>query len=135
MVENVSEGGKDMRKKIVSLAMALVMVTSVVTVGSTEAKAADASWSLRYIAHAETSANVTSWSKNVVATKVTTTMYVDTVGGGTTVYAGSNSGLAKTYTARGSQSASASVGQKIYATAYYTNYGTSNNFPSGYISY
>ena len=57
----------------------ILTLLAVVSLNCMTAEAASASWSLRYIPHAETSANKTSWGKFVITTSTKTTMKVNEV--------------------------------------------------------
>lgn len=123
---------KKVLKKLGTVVVAIMLVCSIHTI---DANAATKSWSLRYVAHAQTSANVTNWSTRVITTKRTTTMSVSQVGGGATVFVYTDNGIGSLFSGAGSTSVPTVVGKTVYGSASYSNNGNSNNTPSGTFDY
>lgn len=122
---------KEMKKIIVAVLAMVFMFTFQVE----NVKADTQSWSLRYVAHAQESANVTSWSNTMVTTKATTTMTVSQVGGGARIFVYTNNGIASLFTGKGTTSVPASKYVMIYSSVTYDIKGDYNNTPSGTVSY
>lgn len=125
----------EMKKKLLTLVLALSMVTVATATNGMEAKAATASWSLRYIHHAESSANVTSWARYLNTTKTTTTAKINNVGGSARVCVISSNGINLISAGTATASIEAVKNTQIYALATYSDYGTSNSFPTGSVEY
>ena len=125
----------EIKKKLSALVLALAMVTTVTVTSGMEAKAATAPWSLRYIHHAESSANVTYWARYLNTTKTTTVMRINKVGGGAEVYACTSNGIAIMGTGTVAAVVPTKANIQIFACAKYSLYGTSNSFPSGSVEY
>lgn len=124
-----------MKKKISTLIMALAMVSAIAATTGMEAKAATASWSLRYVQHAESSANKTTWAKYVNTTTTTTTMKISKVGGGAQVYAYTSNGISMISSGTATSYVPTVKNKSIYVYAGYLSYGTSNSYPSGSVTY
>lgn len=123
---------KKVTKKLATVLMAFVMVASV---NCLVANAATVPWSLRYIAHAPTSSNVTSWSTMTYTTKSTTTMNVSQVGGGSEIMVYTSNGIGSIFGGAGSTSVSTVPGVRVYSSVSFSSYGSYNSSPSGSYSY
>lgn len=124
-----------MKKKLLTLTMALAVVATAMGTNGMEAKAATASWYLRYVQHAESSANETTWAKYFNTTTTTTTMKINKVGGGAQVYAYTSNGISMLSSGTATSYVPTVKNKQIYVYAGYSAYGTSNSYPEGSVIY
>lgn len=92
-------------------------------------------WNLRYVKGAPTSENKGSWNSTVTTTKSTTTMTVNSISGGATVFLFTSNGISTLADTKVSTTVPSRRGVSIYASVTYNKHGDSTNYPSGTLDY
>ena len=120
-------------KTICSVALCFLFILGNVS----DVKAASKGWNLRYLKGAPQSENIFNWDSGTVhATKTTTTLSLDSISGGASVFMYTSNGIYGIASTPGASiSAAAVMGLSVYASVSYYNVGSSTNYPSGTFSY
>lgn len=118
------------------LGTVILTLLAVVSLNCMTAEAASTSWDLRYIPHAGSSANKTSWGKFVITTSTKTTMKVNEVGGGAKIFVYTDNGISSLFSGAGSTTITTTKsGVKIYGGVMYNEKGSYYNYPKGTFVY
>lgn len=124
-----------MRKKLAMCFLGAALCLSALMSNPLSVSAAQKGWNLRYVKGAPTSECITTWHTSVSATQNVTSMGVNRISGGATLFLYTNNGISTLADTVVLTSVAAKIGTTVYAEVSYRQYGSGTNYPTGILYY